>query len=384
MLDALVVGGGPAGCAAAYWLARAGRRVVLAERKRYPREKVCGDGLTPRAIAELAGMGFDFAAAGLHRVRGLRLAAADRARLVPWPSQPGLPDWGAVVRRADLDRQLAGLAAAAGVDVREGVTAAPLLEGRRVAAVTLTTDGGVERLLPRLVIVADGALSRFGRQLGVARDRRRPVGLAARGYYRSARSRDAFLDVDLRVRDAAGRIVPGYGWVFPMGDGTVNLGAISLRSAGRWKGVNTSALLDGFAAAMGPVWDLDPEPLARPRGGMLAMGLASGPVAGPNWLVAGDAAGTINPATGEGISYALVTGRMAAGFAGAALATGDPGQLAGYRPALRDRFGGYYRGARAFMAASSAPGAMRQVGATAVRNRRLREATIRLMLDMRR
>ncbi len=382
-LDAVVVGGGPAGCAAAYWLARRGHRVLLVERKRYPRDKTCGDGLTPRAVAELLDMGFDFAAPGIHRVAGLRFGNGVRSHEVVWPSHPDLPNWGAVLRRRTLDERLAALAAAAGAAVRDGTTAEPELAGGKVASIRLLRGGGEERVAPRLVVVADGSLARFGRRLGVARDRDRPLGLAARGYYRSDRSADRFLDVQLRARDAAGRVVPGYGWVFPMGDGGVNLGAISLSSAGRWKGTNTTELLDGFAAAARPRWGLPAAPDERPRGGMLPAGLASGPLAGPNWLVVGDAAGLINPFTGEGISYALVTGRLAAGHAHEALAGGGPGRLTCYPVAVRERFATYYALARGFVRLAAAPGAMRRLGDLGLRSRRLLDASLRVMLDMR-
>ncbi len=381
--DAVVVGGGPAGAAAAYWLASRGHDVLLAERKRYPRDKTCGDGLTPRAVAELLAMGFDFAGPDVHRVAGIRFGNGQRDHEVPWPAHPDLPNWGAVLRRRALDERLAGLAAAAGAEVRDGTTAAPELAGKRVTAVRLAGDRGAERVATRLVVVAGGSLARFGRQLGVARDRGRPLGLAARGYYRSDRSGDRFLDVQLRARDGAGRVVPGYGWVFPMGDGTVNLGAISLSSAGRWKGTNTNELLDRFAAAARPRWGLPAAPEGRPRGGMLPAGLASGPVAGPNWLVVGDAAGLINPFTGEGISYALVTGRLAARHAHEALAGAGPGRLACYPGALQERFGPYYRAARGFVRLAAAPGAMRRIGDLGLRSRRLLEGSLRVMLDMR-
>ncbi len=382
-LDAVVVGGGPAGCAAAYWLAQRGHRVLLAERKRYPRDKTCGDGLTPRAVAELMAMGFDFAGPGIHRVAGLRFGNGARSHEVAWPSHPDLPNWGAVLRRRALDERLAALAADAGVAVRDGTTAEPELSGLRITAVRLLNGSGEERVVPRLVVAADGSLTRFGRRLGVARDRSRPLGLAARGYYRSDRSSDRFLDVQLRARDATGRIVPGYGWVFPMGDGAVNLGAIALTSAGRWKGTNTNELLDRFAAAARPRWGLPAAPEERPRGGMLPAGLASGPVAGPNWLVAGDAAGLINPFTGEGISYALVTGHMAAHHAGEVLEGGDPGSLDRYPAAVEERFGRYYALARGFVRLAGAPGAMRLLGDLGLRSRRLLDGSLRVMLDMR-
>src|SRR6266545_2575896 len=104
--DVLVVGGGPAGAACAYWLARAGRDVVVVERKRFPREKTCGDGLTPRAVRQLQDMGLEpgIVAAGHHRFDGLRAIAHGITLELQWPEHPDFPPYGYVVRRRDLDR----------------------------------------------------------------------------------------------------------------------------------------------------------------------------------------------------------------------------------------------------------------------------------------
>ncbi|MBW2471710.1 MAG: FAD-dependent oxidoreductase, partial [Deltaproteobacteria bacterium] len=110
----LVVGGGPGGASTAYWLARDGVDVHLVEKKHYPREKACGDGLTPRAIKQLLDMGFDFAGLDLHRVNGLRAYAGDLKIELAWPEHSKHPNWGATMRRADLDGTVAGLAASQG------------------------------------------------------------------------------------------------------------------------------------------------------------------------------------------------------------------------------------------------------------------------------
>ena len=100
--DVLVVGGGPGGAAAGYWLARRGLSVVVAEKKEYPREKACGDGLTPRAIKQLLDMGFDFDVPEFHRVHGLRSYAGDNLKLeMEWPDHSIFPNWGGVIRRSD-------------------------------------------------------------------------------------------------------------------------------------------------------------------------------------------------------------------------------------------------------------------------------------------
>jgi len=175
----LVVGGGPAGAAAAFWLARRGRTVWLVEKQRYPRAKTCGDGLTPRSIYELEAMGFDFAVPGFHRCRGLRAVAGGLTLEFDWPVHPVYPNWGGVIRRTDLDERAASLAVGQGATLLTGVEAAPLLEGGRIAGVALRRPEGVEVARPGVVVVADGALRRFGRALGAHRDRRLPIGWAA-------------------------------------------------------------------------------------------------------------------------------------------------------------------------------------------------------------
>jgi len=381
--EVLVVGGGPGGAAAAYWLARDGHEVLLVEKRRYPRDKTCGDGLTPRAVHELQAMGFDFAGPGVHRCRGLRSHAGGITLELDWPEHPIYPNWGAVVRRADLDGRIAALAAAQGATLLAGTEARPVLEGGGIGAVALHGDGVVETAHPRLVVVADGALSRFGRALGARRDRALPFGVGARAYYPSPRAGDPFIESFLDLHDAAGRVVPGYGWIFPLGDGTVNAGVGVVSTFHRWHAVNTRELMVALVATAPPSWGLaEHPPLAPAIGGMLPMGLSVGPLVGPNWVLVGDAAGAINPFNGEGIDYALETGRLAAARAGEALAAGDPGRLQAYRRDLEEHFGLYFRMARIFMRGLGRPGVMRALTHVGFRSRSLMEWTLKVMSNL--
>jgi flavin-dependent dehydrogenase len=184
--------------------------------------------------------------------------------------------------------------------------------------------------------------------MGASRDRSRPLGLAARAYFASARGDDPLLECRLDLRDRAGATVPGYGWIFPLGNGSVNVGAIYLTSAGRWRGSKTFDLLDRYVEEVTGPWGLASKPSAPAKGGYLPAGMAIGPRAGPNWVLVGDAAGAINPFTGEGISYAIETGLLGADVAHEALASGDLSLLARYSPRLEEELGSYYRLARAF------------------------------------
>ncbi len=247
--DVLVVGGGPGGAAAGYWLARRGLSVVVVEKKEYPREKACGDGLTPRAIKQLVDMGFDFD--GHHRIVGLRAYAGDTRLEMPWPEHSIYPNWGAVIRRADLDMQVAALAEKQGAVVLTGTEAVPVVEAGELTAVQLRRKGAEAEILnPKMVVIADGSLSRFGRKLGMERRKDYPFALAVRGYWKSDNSADGYLESQLDIRDREGRAMPGYGWVFPLGDGEINIGAGALSTFKGWKDLNTSRLIEAYVAQL--------------------------------------------------------------------------------------------------------------------------------------
>jgi geranylgeranyl reductase family protein len=382
-LDALVVGGGPGGSAAAHWLARDGFSVALVEKKEYPREKTCGDGLTPRSITQLLDMGFDFSIPEFHRVRGLRAYSGDVGIELDWPDHPVHPSWGGVIRRADLDLQVAQLAEKQGVAVHSHTSADPIVEDGRMTGVALTHGGETEVVHPKVVVVADGSLSRFGRALGAYREKQFPYGLAARGYFASPASSDEYMETQLDLRDKAGATVPGYGWVFPLGDGTINVGVGVLSTFHRWKDVNTTDLMETLVDAAPDHWQIGPDDaLSSPRGGKLPMAFSVGPVVGPNWVMVGDAAGSINPFNGEGIAYAYETGRIAARHVAAAISADDLTVLHGYREELRSEYELYYRTARAWVRLAGRPGAMRALTRVGVRSRTIMEWSIRVMANL--
>ena len=382
--EVLVVGGGPAGSAAAYWLGRDGHAVTLVERKSFPRDKTCGDGLTPRAIYQLAEMGFDFSVPGFHRITGLRSYAGDDLMLeMSWPDHSRFPDWGGVIRRRELDQQVADLARGQGVTIHEQTEARPLVNNGSLEGVELRANGSMETVRPEVVIVADGALNRFGRHLGVTRRKDYPLGMAARGYYQSPRSSDPFLESQLDIRDSTGATMPGYGWVFPLGDGTVNVGVGLLSTFKRWKQVNTTRMMADWVEAAPEYWGFSEETrLTDPVSGALQMSFSRSPLAGPNWLVIGDAAAAINPWNGEGIAYAYETGRIAAELAGEAVATQDPGALLRYPQCLDREYGLYYRTARIFVKLIGRPVVMRTLAHTGLRNRPLMEWTLKVMANL--
>ncbi len=398
--DVLVVGAGPAGSAAAYWLARAGHDVLVLEKKHFPRAKTCGDGLTPRAVRQLEEMGLGDEIARFHRYEGLRAIAFGRELVLAWPSHPDFPGHGYVVTRAELDALVAAHAERAGATLWQGAEAvAPLLGGKRTASRASATQGAaapaggavvrdassgrLREVRARYVVVADGALSRFGRELGARRDRSRPLGLALRGYFRSPRHAEALIESHLDIRDRHGAVVPGYGWVFPLGDGRVNVGVGLLSTSDRWRGANTTRLMEAFLEQAPASWCLTPESsLGPPTGGRLPMGLSVGPHAGPDYLLAGDAGGSINPFNGEGIAYALETGRLAAEVVDEALRSGRPEALAEYGSRLEAAYGPYYRVGSAFSRLLGREGTMRLLVGTGMRSATVMSWVLRIMSNL--
>jgi hypothetical protein len=216
--------------------------------------------------------------------------------------------------------------------------------------------GNTHEIMGRVVLVGDGQNSRIGRELGVSRRRDWPMGMAIRGYYKSDRHDEPWIESHLDIRSPEGEVVPGYGWIFPLGDGRVNVGVGLLSTDRAWKGVNTTKLQEYFVAQTAQAWGLNESTsCGPPTGGRLPMGLALGPRVGPNTLTIGDAAGTVNPFNGEGIAYGYETGRLAAAVVGEALIADDLGKLALYDTRIDDAYGEYYKVARMFVRIISEP-----------------------------
>jgi geranylgeranyl reductase family protein len=382
--DALVVGAGPAGASAAHWLADAGHRVLVVDKKRFPREKTCGDGLTPRAVRQLHDMGLADPLTQFRRFDGLRSIAHGMTLELRWPDHPDFPSYGYVVRRRDLDEMVAERAVKVGATLWSGAEAmAPIVEDGLVTGATIRRDGTAQPVRAKYLVVADGANSRFGRALGTVRDRTYPLGMAIRGYFTSPFHDEPWIESHLDLRDRDGRHLPGYGWIFPVGDGTVNVGVGLLSTFSGWKDINTSTLMDAFVATAPKRWGISPETsCGAPTGGMLPTGGSSSPTIGPNWLVAGDAAGSINPFNGEGISVAYETGRFAASAVANAIATNDGLALAQYVENVERTYALYWKVARAFVRAIGNPSVMRELTRVGMHSRPLMEWVLRIMANL--
>lgn len=384
--DLLVIGGGPAGAATAYWAARHGLDVMVVERKEFPRDKTCGDGLTPRAVKSLCDMGLADQLNRYHRYGGLRAVAHKRTMELAWPQHSAFPDYGYVVRRRELDKLVADHAVAAGAEILLATEATrPLLVNGVLdgAEVVDKATGQTHQIQAQYVAVADGANSRFGRALGTARDRAYPQGMAIRTYFESPLHDTPWIESALDMRDRNGNSLPGYGWIFPLGDGSVNVGAGLLSTFRDYTSVNTSLLMREFAATLPPYWEIDPNrPLMEPVGGRLPMAGSVHPKVGPKYLVVGDAAGSVNPFNGEGIDYAYETGKMAADLVAEAIATGDGEAIWRYPKLLEENYGAYFRVARIFARLIGKPALLRQLTRIGMQSRPAMEWALRIMANL--
>jgi len=348
--DVVVVGAGPAGSATAAHLAGRGLYVLLLERTHFPREKVCGDGLTPRAARELELLGVD--TTGWQRNIGLRIwAGRSGPYLLPWPALKDFPPIGFVRRRADLDQALAARAADMGAVVRHGVTvSAPVVDAAGRVIGVRSSDGSTYRA--PVTVAADGASARLASLLGLVRRPDRPLGVAVRAYYTSPRASEDWIESWLELWDGVpGRsnLLPGYGWVFPMGDGTCNVGLGITDTSPAFGHTDYRALLRRWLDTTPAEWGFREANRVGPiRGAALPMGFQRPPEYRPGLLLAGDAAGLISPFNGEGIAYALESGRHAADHIAEAFAAGvrrpaGERRLAAYPDTLRAAWGRHFR-----------------------------------------
>ncbi|MFZ9630266.1 MAG: geranylgeranyl reductase family protein, partial [Ilumatobacteraceae bacterium] len=383
--EVLVIGGGPAGSAAGYWLATAGHSVTIVEKKEFPRDKTCGDGLTPRAVHQLEDMGLGDELSRFHRYHGLRATGMGRELELEWPSHPVYPQHGYVVRRRELDLMVARNAERAGAVLLEHHEALePIIErGFVQGAVVKDATGATKEIRARFVVVADGANSRFGRALGTFRTKEWPYGTAIRTYWSTPRHADPWIESALDVHDRNGNPLPGYGWIFPVGDGTVNIGVGLLSTFRDFKSVNTTHLLDAYAHQVAERWEIDPSsPECKATAGRIPMGGSVGPKTGPNYLVIGDAAGSVNPFNGEGIDYAYETARIATQVLHEALTTNDAAVLQTYQSLIDAEYGEYFKVARLFARIIGRPVLMRELTRAGMHSRTLMEWVLRIMANL--
>jgi menaquinone-9 beta-reductase len=371
--DVLVVGAGPAGSSAAAWAARHGLDVVLADKHSFPRDKACGDGLTPRAIAELRRLGLTDWLSGRAVNWGLRAAGFDQELYLPWPGG-SLPAQGSAVPRTELDATVRQVALDSGATALDDARAVDVeRDGQRVTGVVFKRAASTFTVGCRRLVVADGARSQLGRVLGREWHRDTAYGVAIRAYAKSRRADDPWISSHLELRGAGHELLSGYGWVFPLGSGDVNIGVGTLATARYPADVQLRSLLDVYTAQRRDDWQLEGDVRAA-ASALLPMGGAVSGVAGANWGFVGDAAGCVNPLNGEGIDYGLETGRLLADL----LAGGDALDPA-WPATLRRHYGEAFSIARRLAGLLTVPGLLPAAGPVGMRSRALMTLALRLM-----
>lgn len=343
--DVIIVGAGPAGSTAAALLAQKGWQVLLLDRAQFPRDKTCGDGLTPRAVAVLDHLGLleEFRAAGYQTVNGARvyspLGEMLDVRFDQYGPLLGLPQMGFVIPRYELDDRLRQRAIACGARFQPGVhVRQPFFENGQVAGVDGDTGDGPFAARAPLTILATGAHIGLLKAFGVLAAM--PPGVnAVRGYY------SGVADLTDQFEFYFDReINPGYAWVFPLPGGMANVGVGYFARTEAGKTPNVKRLLDDYLARHDRFRDAKPE--GPVKGFPLRTDFPSHKPIGPGYLIVGESLGLVNPATGEGIDFAMESAELAAGAADAALGSRDT-SLAGLRPYARllgRRYGSLFRG----------------------------------------
>jgi menaquinone-9 beta-reductase len=410
--DVIVVGAGPSGSTAAYYLAQAGLNVLLIEKSRFPRDKVCGDGLTPRAVKSLVAMGVDVSEeAGWLRNKGLRVIGGGLRLELDWPELSSWPGYGLVRPRSTLDEQLARRAQAAGAKLLEGTTVTgPLLDADgHITGVEATAETGTiakskskfdnaERAVAdtpapgemtyraRVVVAADGNSSRLSIAMGLRKRDDRPMGVAVRTYYTSPRHDDDYLESWLDLWDGD-RLLPGYGWIFGMGDGTSNVGLGLLNTSKAFGNTDYRGLLKRWLKSMPEEWGYTEENRTEPvRGAALPMGFNRTPQYSEGLLLAGDAAGMVNPFNGEGIAYAMESGELLARVVAQALARPTWAEtervLRGYPEELQAAYGRYYTLGRTFVKLIGRPQLMRYLTSRGMTHPQLMRFALKLLANL--
>jgi geranylgeranyl reductase family protein len=357
--DVIVVGAGPAGASAAYFLAEAGIDVLLVDREVFPRQKVCGDGLASRALVILERMGLGDWLSGFPEPEVMLFSSPNGEAVRIRPERREGFSYGRVIPRLKLDEAVVERAVGAGARLLDGAKVTNLeqwkgglhLEGERngstsspqVGSKSSPQDGQIVHLDARLAIVADGGQASLTRRLGLIR--RPPDLVAVRAYFEGDVGPETRPEIHVERT-----IMPGYNWIFPMGGGRANVGTGTLVSTVKEGSLSLAKVMRQFVAN---------SPYARERlrlaemvspvqGHPLRTDLRGTRPYGQRVLVAGEAAGLVNPLSGEGIAYALESGEMAATHARRALESGDFSEAAfsAYSRALDRRYGADHQAAR--------------------------------------
>jgi menaquinone-9 beta-reductase len=347
--DVIIIGAGPAGAVAAHHLAVRGLSVTLLEKETFPRDKTCGDGVTGEGLKVLESIGLGDWSKQFPTFEVLRLSSPDGKQLDIEVKAPAGECYGRTIPRRLLDANLAQAAVSAG---------ARLYEAARVENITIDqqstrVSAGKQELSSQVVILAEGAHATLARRLGLLSSPSRMI--AMRQYLSGDVGPTNRLEIHFQSA-----VLPGYNWLFPMGDGRVNVGTWAYTRSVTQNRFDLNTELSRFihdeTITEGRLKLC--EGLSPPKAHPLRTHLGSGVVHGERLLVAGDAADLVNPLSGEGIAPAMKSGELAAAAVISAITQGDFSKqaLAGYARQLRMSFLANYRAARLLQSAFNYPG----------------------------
>lgn len=396
--DAVVVGAGPGGAATAAHLARAGAKVLLLDRATFPRDKACGGGLTPRGAAALGRLGITLDGLDSITVGGLEMVGHKRSVTSSFPATAKWPSHGLVARRSILDNEIVEAAARAGAEVRTGTRVVGpsfvdgVCRGVRVKSVdggrSAASGGHSEDVEATWTIAADGATSATARAAGLAPHTTGPSGggfwyAALRGYFGPVEPRRGDDGRPLLefypLRTASGRWLPAYGWVFPLPDGSANVGVDlphtpSLEACPDLRPAYV-AFVERMRRERPGFADATEE--GAPVGALLPEAMKGFRAATPGMLAVGDAAGLITPYSGEGILYALESAELASRAILTQKASADV--VRGYSNALHDGYGFQLASALRIMKAMRKAPLAAAAAAVGFRSKRALRAGVRVM-----
>ena len=335
--DVTIVGAGPAGTSCAYFLARLGYDVLLVDRRSFPREKVCGDAISPRSLKTLEEMRLlrTIERSGFKKSDGITIFSPSGYRMSAKSPKTEFLPYGYVAPRMEFDEILRSHAVDAGAEFFEVLVKEPLLKNKSVVGVRGKHDGNITEINSEVVIAADGAFSALTRYLlKEERKRRANVGVAVRAYFSGVESFD-FVEFHYEQK-----LLPGYGWIFPIGDDMANVG-VGVMPAHRK--INLNAYFKRFIT--GATRLKDAKQMGKARGWLVPTGGSRHSRTKNGILFIGDAASFVNPLTGEGISYALESGKLAADVAAKALKLEDTSlrTLKEYDTAWKKQFAADFR-----------------------------------------
>jgi menaquinone-9 beta-reductase len=339
--DAVVIGAGPAGSSTAFHLAKKGWRVALFEKSRMPRDKACGDGLGTGSVAMLKSMDVAPLLEGFPQITGVDIKVRGESTCTSSFRPHDGSAYGLVVPRRELDLLIANRAREAGSDWYEGsrVTGFGFSSGR-VSSVQYVT-GREQAVRTRFVVIADGGGSNLSAQAGIPKHSAETVGYAIRGYFRNVPVHSAFFNIHLPINRAGmDRVVPGYGWVFPLKDSCANIGVGYYPCQRQDRTLNLRQLFTRF---LGELVQTEPamaemQLMGKWTGGTLRSGMDPSRCFANGAIVVGDAAGLVDPFTGEGIDTALVSGQYAAEALDSALKRDNTKCLREYSHLLERRY----------------------------------------------